>query len=73
MRTEPELVLDGVNEEEAACGGYNLRYPEKNNRTRNADDSGRHMLGETGLINRRFGAFEITRSKTSLSVLALSS
>jgi hypothetical protein len=29
MRTEPELVLDGVNEEEAACGGYNLRYPEK--------------------------------------------
>lgn len=29
MRTEPEHVLDGVNEEEAACGGYNLRYPEK--------------------------------------------
>jgi hypothetical protein len=29
MRTEPELVLDGVNEEEAACGVYNLRYPEK--------------------------------------------
>jgi hypothetical protein len=31
------------------------------------------MLGETGLINRRFDAIEITRSKTSLSVLALSS
>ena len=58
MRTDAELVLDGVNEEEAACGGltYGIPKSRKDNRTRNADDSGRHMLGETGLINRRFGA-----------------